>query len=147
MIFEVSDAKDNDTYTSLKNYKRVVLTVGEATRADNTNNNNKNNNSTKPVQKVKLDKVVIKKAKPAKKKVTLKWKKDKKASGYEIYMSKKKNSGYKKVRTIKTNGKITYTKKKLKSNKKYFFKIRSYKKIGKNYVFGRFSNAKKVKVK
>lgn len=148
LIFEVSDAKDNDTYTSLKNYKRVVLTVGEATRADNTNNNNnKNNNSTKPAQKVNLDKVVIKKAKAAKKKVTLKWKKDKKASGYEIYMSKKKNSGYKKIKTIRTNKKVTYTKTKLKSKKNYFFKIRSYKKIGKNYIFGKLSRVKKVKVR
>lgn len=31
LIFEVSDSKDNDLYTSLKNYKRVILTVTDKT--------------------------------------------------------------------------------------------------------------------
>ena len=75
------------------------------------------------------------------------WKKNKKATGYEVYMSKKKSSGYKKVATVKKWKKVTYTKKKLKKNKKYYFKVRAYKTAeGKKY-YSSFSKVKMVKVK
>lgn len=75
------------------------------------------------------------------------WKKNKKATGYEIYMSTKKASGYKKVATIKKWKKVTYTKKKLKKNKKYYFKVRAYKTAeGKKY-YSAYSKVKAVKVK
>lgn len=225
LIFEVSDAKSNDMYVSLKNYKRVVLTVtepiavsgitlskksasmtvGESLRlkaevtpddatdkkvvwestnaavasvneAGNVTANKAGDASIiaaassgvkavcqitvaskqtevkpqdKPQQQPKpvLQRVKIKKAKPAKKKVTLTWTKDSKAAGYQIYMSKKKNSGYKKIATIKKAGKVTYTKKKLTSKKNYYFKVRSYKKVGGTYVYGKFSTVKRAKVK
>ena len=77
-------------------------------------------------------------------KVTLKWKKVKGATGYEIYRSTKKNSGYKRIATIKKGSKVTYTdKKNLKQNKKYYYKIRSVKKNYKSC----YSNVKSVKVK
>ena len=76
--------------------------------------------------------------------VTLKWKKVKGATGYEIYRSTKKNSGYKKIGTIKKGSKVTYIdKKKLKQNKKYYYKIRAVKK---NYKSS-YSKVKSVKVK
>lgn len=75
------------------------------------------------------------------------WKKNKKATGYEIYMSTKKASGYKKITTVKNWKKITYTKKKLKKNKKYYFKVRAYKTVeGKKY-YSAYSKVKAVKVK
>lgn len=75
------------------------------------------------------------------------WKKNKKATGYEIYMSTKKASGYKKITTVKSWKKITYTKKKLKKNKKYYFKVRAYKTAeGKKY-YSAYSKVKAVKVK
>ena len=62
-------------------------------------------------------------------------------------MSTKKSSGYKKVATIKKWKKITYTKKKLKKNKKYYFKVRAYKTVeGKKY-YSAYSKVKAVKVK
>lgn len=77
----------------------------------------------------------------------LTWKKNKKATGYEIYMSTKKASGYKKITTVKNWKKITYTKKKLKKNKKYYFKVRAYKTAeGKKY-YSAYSKVKAVKVK
>lgn len=77
----------------------------------------------------------------------LTWKKNKKATGYEIYMSTKKASGYKKITTVKNWKKITYTKKKLKKDKKYYFKVRAYKTVeGKKY-YSAYSKVKAVKVK
>lgn len=80
-------------------------------------------------------------------KVVLTWKKVSNATGYEVYMSTKKSTGYKKIATLKKAKKITYTKKKLKKNKKYYFKVRAYKTVsGVKYVSG-FSTVKKVKAK
>ena len=42
------------------------------------------------------------------KQIDLKWKKSSKATGYEIYMSKKQNSGYKKVATIKKSSIVKF---------------------------------------
>lgn len=89
-----------------------------------------------------------KSAKSVKKKTaTLTWKKSSKATGYEIYMSTKKNSGYKKVATVKNGKKVTYTKKSLKGKKTYYFKIKAYKKVGKTTYRSAYSAVKKVKVK
>lgn len=80
-------------------------------------------------------------------KVVLTWKKVSNATGYEVYMSTKKASGYKKIATLKKAKKITYTKNKLKKNKKYYFKVRAYRTVGGvKYVSG-FSAVKKVKAK
>lgn len=78
---------------------------------------------------------------------TLTWNKNKKATGYVIYMSTKKSSGYKKITTIKKWNKITYTKKKLKKNKKYYFKLKAYKTVSGKKYYSAYSNVKKVKVK
>lgn len=79
--------------------------------------------------------------------VELSWKKNAKATGYEIYMSNKKSSGYKKVATIKNNNTVKHIKKKLKSGEKFFFKIRAY--VGKKKVktFTKYSAVKSITVK
>lgn len=67
------------------------------------------------------------------KKLTLKWKKTKKADGYQIQISNKKNFKKKQTYTVgKNKTKKTITKfkgKRLKSNKKYYVRIRAYKKV------------------
>ena len=78
----------------------------------------------------------IKKLKKNQAKLT--WKKIKNATGYEVYQSMKKNSGYKKV---------TYKAGKLKKKKTYYFKIRTYRKAGGTTYYGNYSNVKKMKVK
>ena len=75
--------------------------------------------------------------------VKLKWKKVKKATGYQIYCSTKKKSGYKKVKTVKKGKTVKAKIKGLKPNKKYFFKVRAVKKKKK----GKFSKPVKVKTK
>ena len=85
----------------------------------------------------------IKKLKKNQAKLT--WKKVKNATGYEVYQSMKKNSGYKKVKTITKNKTVTYKAGKLK--KTYYFKIRTYRKAGGTTYYGNYSNVKKMKVK
>lgn len=79
--------------------------------------------------------------------VKLSWKKNAKATGYEIYMSNKKSSGYKKVATIKNNNTVKYIKKKLKSGEKFFFKIRAYVVKKKVKTFAKYSAVKSITVK
>ena len=67
----------------------------------------------------------------------IKWSKVKKASGYQLYY---KVSGGK-FKKLKTFGKNTnsYQIKNLKTNKKYFYKVRAYKKKGGNKYYSKFS--------
>lgn len=78
--------------------------------------------SAKKISKVKA---VSKK----KKTVKLTWSEIKSIDGYQIYRSTKKKSGYKLIKTIKKASKTTYTDKKVKKGKKYYYKIRPYVKL------------------
>lgn len=68
------------------------------------------------------------------------------ASNYEIYRSTKKNKGFKKVKTLKSKA-YSWTNKKLKSKKTYYYKVRAVKKVGKDKMYSSFSSVKKIKVK
>ena len=76
--------------------------------------------------------------------MVLKWKKDSKASGYEIVYSY--NGKSKKV-DVKKNRTTSATIKKLKRKKTYSVKIRAYKKIDGKKIYGDYSKVKKIKVK
>ena len=90
----------------------------------------------------KLSKV---KAKAGKKKATVTWKADKKASGYDIAYSTTKN-GARVMKSVKGGKKKKYTIKKLKKGQKYYVMVRSYKmKNGKKYT-GQWTT-KTVKIK
>ncbi len=77
-------------------------------------------------------------------KVVLKWKKSVGADGYEIQMSTSKNKGFKKIKKGLA-GKKTYTKTGVSKKKKYYFRIRSYKKVGKKTLYSAWSKVKAVK--
>lgn len=94
---------------------------------------------------VKITLKSVKKAGSGKVKVT--WKKVTAATGYELYMSNSKTAGYKKIATIKKNKTVTYTKKGLKKKKTYYFKVRTYRKVGAKYYYGAYSNIKGLKLK
>jgi hypothetical protein len=95
-----------------------------------------------PAQVKGLKKTISKKFKKKKKTVTLTWKKTTNATSYQIYISKKKNSGYKKTATTKG------LKKALKLKKgTYYVKVRAYNKSGYFYKYGKFSNVVKIKIK
>lgn len=70
-----------------------------------------------------------------KKKLTLSFSKVNNATGYKVYASTKKNSGYKKIKTLSAKKRSFTVKKvagkKLKKNKKYYFKIIPQAKVGK----------------
>ena len=67
-------------------------------------------------------------------------------SGYQVYYSTKKDSGYKKVTSYKTNV-VKGSKSKLTSGKKYYFKVRAYKKTASGTVYSAWSAVKSVKIK
>ena len=91
---------------------------------------------------------VLTKVKAKKKKMTVKWKKQTKLTkGYQIqYSTSKKFKGAKSVLVTK-NKKTSITIKNLKSKKKYFVRIRTYKIVkGKKY-YSKWSKVKSVKIK
>ncbi len=75
---------------------------------------------------IKIKTPVLTKAAASGKKVSLKWKRDSKASGYYLYRSETKKGGYKKIKTITGNKTVKWTDKGLSSRKTYYYKIRSY---------------------
>lgn len=84
----------------------------------------------------------------AKKTLTVKWKKDSKADGYQIQYGTSKKFKSAKTVTIKKNKTVsTKIKKGLKAGKKYYVRVRSYKTSGKSKICGAWSKAKNVVVK
>lgn len=99
-----------------------------------------------PVEVKAPAKVKLKSLKASKKKIKVTFKKVSGAKGYQIsYATNKK---FKKAKTLNVKAKAkTATIKKLKSGKKYFVRIRAYKKDGAKKKWGKWSNVKSVKVK
>lgn len=71
---------------------------------------------------------------------TLSWNKSKGASGYEIYRSEAAKTGYVCVKTINSAKTTKWTNKGLDSGKKYYYKIRAFKTVGSQKVYGAFSS-------
>ena len=84
----------------------------------------------------------------AAKSITVKWKKDKKATGYILQYSTDKKFK-KNVKTVTVSNNKTTSKKisKLKAGKKYYVRICSYKKSSGTKIKGNYSSIKSVKVK
>lgn len=98
---------------------------------------------------VKPKKAIINSLKSQKKKTAaVVWKRDKKASGYQVqYSLSKKFAGSKtKVKTVSKNKTTRLELKKLKTRKTYYVRVRSYKKAGNSKVYGNWSKVKSVKV-
>lgn len=104
------------------------------------------------VKPAKVTKITAKSK--SKGKVSLKWKKTAGASGYEIQISdsskklkKAKVIKIKKGKIIKKDIKKFANGKKLKGGKKVYIRMRAYKKVGSDVIYGDYSKAKKCKVK
>lgn len=80
------------------------------------------------------------------KRVQLTWKKLRGVSGFQIYRSTHKTSGYHLVKTVKGTD-STYIDGKLNKNGYYYYKIRPYQICNGKRVYGSFSNPMAVKVK
>lgn len=128
-----------------------IAKVNESDNKNQTNNKKQpttaKKNNTKPAEKaVAPKKAVVKKVKALGKKkikVTVK-KSSEQISGYEITLSTKKN--FKNAKKIITK-KNVITVSKLKAGKKYFVKVRAFKKVGNKKIYGNYSAVKKVTVK
>ncbi len=87
---------------------------------------------------------VVKSVSAGKKSVTLKWNKVAGATGYTVYYSTKKNSGFK---SVKATTKTYRTVKNLKSGKTYYVKVVANKRVAGNRIASSFSKTYKVTVK
>ena len=98
----------------------------------------------------KLGKVNLKSVSSARKRHTIKasWDKKSGANGYQIYYSRNKN--FKKVsakKIVKGGKKTSYVGKNFTKGKKYYVKVRAYKNVNGQKVYGKWSNVKTVKCK
>lgn len=92
-------------------------------------------------------KASIKSVKAGAKSATVTWKSVNGASGYRVFYTTDKDFDYAKRIIIKDAKATSKTVKKLKSGKKYYFKVRAYKVFNGKNVYGKLSNIKSVKVK
>lgn len=96
----------------------------------------------------KPKKTSIKKLKKGKKSITILWEKSAGVKGYQIQLATdKKFKKNKKIVTIKKQKTTKKTVKKLKSKKKYFVRVRTYKTVNGKKVYSSWSKIKSVKTK
>ncbi|MBQ4529180.1 MAG: leucine-rich repeat protein [Lachnospiraceae bacterium] len=128
---------------TIKGYGKATITIKAAATAGYKA-------ATKKVTiTVKPKKAVISSVKSLKEKsITIKWKKDTKASGYILQYStdKRFKKNVKKV-TISSNKTISKEISKLKAGKTYYVRVCSYMKSSGEKIQGSYSKAKSVKVK
>jgi hypothetical protein len=153
---------DTDDWTALtKAISDGKDAIGAATTTDGVNEaksaaenavaaiKTKEQKAKEKAEKIKKQKAAAKKYKVAglkvtskNRKFTLTWKKTKGASGYQVQYRLK---GAKKYKTLKTLTKTKVISKKLKLNKKYQFRVRTYTKIEGVKIYGKWTKAKTVK--
>ncbi|MFR4399993.1 MAG: metallophosphoesterase [Anaerobutyricum soehngenii] len=128
-----------------------IAKVNESENKNQTENKKQSatekKDTTKPIETaIAPKKAVLKKVKATgKKKVKIIVKKtSEKINGYEVILSTKKN--FKKAKKVTTKKNIV-TVRKLKASKKYFVKVRAFKKVGNKKIYGKYSTVKKVIVK
>lgn len=81
------------------------------------------------------------------KKATVTWSQISGASGYEVYRCNTKSGTYKRIATVSGGSRLTYTNSGLTSQKTYYYKVRAYRTVNGQKVFGLLSEAKSGKVK
>ncbi len=96
----------------------------------------------KPAQTTSL---TLKNSTPTSIKVS--WNKVSGASGYRIYRSTKKDSGYSLVKTVSSGSTTSWTNSSLKTGTTYYYKVRAYKTSGGTKIFGAYSSVKSLKAK
>lgn len=91
---------------------------------------------------------LIRVSSPKKKQLKITWRKNTTADGYQIYCATNSSftKGLKKI-TIKSQKTVGKTITKLISRKKYYVKIRAYKKVGSKTYYGAWSSVKSCKAK
>lgn len=77
---------------------------------------------------------------------TLNWDRSATVGGYEIYRSTSADSGFTKIAVV-PNGNGTYTDKRIRSGRTYYYKVRAYKPMNGSYVYGDYSKVIAITVK
>ena len=72
--------------------------------------------------------------------IELNWETVYKSSGYEVYRATSENGNFKRVATLTDKGKSCYRDKNLKSGKKYYYKVRTFKELNGQICFGCYSD-------
>ena len=108
--------------------------------------------TVRPAATQNQNKITLGKAKVAVKalkngKIKISWKKIKGADGYQILISNKKNGRYKTIAAVSKPSIARKTIKKLKAGKKYYVRVRAFKKVRGKKIKGRLSNAAGIRVK
>ena len=148
LTYKSSDKKvaavDSKGKVAIKGTGIAVITV---TAEGNTNYNKKAVKITL-TSAPKQEKLVTVKSR-SKKKLEVKWTKDTRATGYEVQYSTSSKFTSKTTKTVQISKNKTtgQTIKNLKSGKKYYVRVRAYKKCGKNKLCGQWSKAKNVKIR
>ena len=92
-------------------------------------------------------KAAISRVTGGKRSLTVKYGRISRVNGYEVYVSKRKGSGYKLAATVKKGTATKATAKRLTRKKTYFVKVRAYISTKSGKVYGAYSSPKKVRVK
>lgn len=121
-------------------------TSGSGTSASN-NKNSSTSSKSSSTSSVSLSRPFISKVKNKKKrKLVVKWSKNKSASGYQIQYSKKSSFKNKKTKTVKSSSKGKITLKKLKKGKIYYIRVRSYKTVAGKKTYSPWSYVRLVRI-
>lgn len=81
------------------------------------------------------------------KKATIKWNKVLGASGYKVYSATSSDGTYSLKKTITSINTLSYTNTNLVSGKTYYYKVRAYRNVNGNIVYGPYSAVKSKKIK
>lgn len=143
--------KDNKGKTIKKSYYKVSYSSGRknvGTYKVKVTFKKKYKGSITKTFKIIPKKTSLSSVKGTKSSITVKWKKQsKQVSGYQIqYTTDKKFKKGVKTTTVSRYKTTSKTIKKLSSNKKYYVRIRTYKKVGRTKYYSGWSSAKSVNV-
>ncbi len=136
---EVADYEDADVVNG-QGYGYILRSYIEASQSENSI----------PAYTCFLNRIDVKSVKSnASKKLTVKWSKNDKASGYQIRISTTKSFTKTTTETTKMNSKSKSTKTigKLKGGKKYFVQVRAYRSYNGEIYYSEWSQSKSLKVK
>lgn len=142
-FFDPGPLGDNAAY-------RSVSVIVKGTKQDEVKDSKPTTkpSTTKNTKTVKPKKTSIKKLSKGKKKFTVTWAKVSGVKGYQIqYSSNKKFKKNNKMVTVTKQKTTKATVKKLKSKKKYYVRVRTYKTINGKKIYSSWSKVKSVKTK
>lgn len=151
-FFDPGPLGDNATYRSVsvivKGTKQDEVKDSKPVTTPSTTQPTTKPSTTKNTETVKPKKTSIKKLSKGKKKFTVTWAKVSGVKGYQIqYSSNKKFKKNNKSVTVTKQKTTKATVKKLKSKKKYYVRVRTYKTVNGKKIYSSWSKVKSVKTK